>query len=117
MKKIISMLICAIILLSSVGVCFAEEAQYDNHDIIKEVAYAYHRQGGQIQYDQQLCMRRLLASPEDATAQRTVFFDCSSFVNSCFVEAFGANIIPIELATTIPVTANINEYAKENAYK
>lgn len=119
MKKIISMLICALILFSSVSVCFAEEtqAQYDNHDIIKEVAYAYHRQGGQIQYDQQLCMRRLLASPEDATAQRTVFFDCSSFVNSCFVEAFGANIIPIELATTIPVTANINEYARENQGK
>ena len=85
MKKIISMLVCAIILVSSVSVCFAEEqAQFNNHDIIKEVAYAYHRQGGQIHYDQTINRRHLQASPEDATSQRTVFLDCSSWSSFSF---------------------------------
>ncbi len=115
MKKIISMLICAIILVSSVGVCFAEEqAQYDNHDIIKEVAYAYHLQGGQIHYSQNWCMRSLKASPEDATSQRRLYLDCSGFVNASYIEAFGESIMPYEIEKVRPTTEFLTQYAKEN---
>jgi len=117
MKKFISMLICALILVSSVSVCFAEAAQYDNHDIIKEVAYAYHRQGGQIHYDQTINRRHLEASPEDATSQKTVFLDCSSFVNSCYFEAFGVDVLPTSHINISPVTEKWDNYAKENQGK
>lgn len=116
MKKIISMLICALILVSSVSVCFAEEAQaqYDNHDIIKEVAYAYHLQGGQIHYSQKWGMRGLTASPEDATSQRRLYLDCSSYVNASYLEAFGENILPYEITKVKPTTEFLTNYAKEN---
>ncbi len=69
-----------------------------------EVANAYLNRGNRIQYDQRCMDRKLITtprrdkyvSPETATGQRTVFLDCSSFVNIVFWEAFGYEI-PFEL--------------------
>jgi len=82
--------------------------------IIVEIANAYDRQGGQIPYDQYNARRSIFSSPEDATAQRTIFLDCSSFVNSCYREGFGVNVLPFETHEVSPSTANYDSYAKEN---
>ncbi len=68
------------------------------------VAMAYFNRGNKIQYDQRCMDRKLITtprrdkyvSPEDATSQRTVFLDCSSFINVVFWETFGYEI-PFEL--------------------
>lgn len=87
------------------------EREYTNADIIKEVAYAYRRQGSQIEYDQLNSRRHITPSPEDATAQHKIYLDCSSYVNVCYYEAFGATIIPESLGMS-PNTANFDTYAK-----
>lgn len=69
-----------------------------------EVANAYFNRGNKIQYDQRCMDRKLITtprrdkyvSPETATNQKTVFLDCSSFVNIVFWETFGYEI-PFEL--------------------
>ena len=71
---------------------------------ISEVAKAYLNRGNKIQYDQRCMDRKLITtprrdkyvSPETATNQKTVFLDCSSFINVLFWEAFGYEI-PFEL--------------------
>ena len=68
------------------------------------VAMAYFNRGNKIQYDQRCMDRKLITtprrdkyvSPEDATSQRTIFLDCSSFINVVFWETFGYEI-PFEL--------------------
>ncbi len=120
MKKIISLLLCIVMTASiSVVSVFAEgdrKTAYSNYDIIVEMAKAYDRQGEQIPYDQKNARRSIYASPEDATAQRTIFLDCSAYVNACYREAFGVNILPYEIGAdgTSPTTANYDKYAKEN---
>ena len=69
-----------------------------------EVANAYFNRGNNIQYDQRCMDRNLITtprrdkyvSPETATSQKTVFLDCSSFINIVFWETFGYEI-PFEL--------------------
>ena len=121
MKKFISFLLSLTILISMVsisGVYASEEKEptYDNQEILKEVALSFYRQGPQMLYDQLVLRRNIYASPEDATAQRTIYLDCSSFVNACYREAFGVNILPVEISATgkIPQTRNFKNYAKEN---
>lgn len=102
MKKTVSLLLCIIMIISSLNffTAFAKEDEketYNNYDIIVEMAKAYERQGAQIPYDQYNSRRNIYSSPEEATAQRTIFLDCSSYVNSCYREGFGVNILPYEI--------------------
>ena len=69
------------------------DGEYTNEEILKEVTLAYYRQAGQFQYNQTISRRNINASPEDATVQRQLYVDCSSFANAVFYEAFGMNII------------------------
>lgn len=71
-----------------------EEKELTNGDIVKEIAYAYKNQEGQIEYDQLNSRRHISPSPEDATAQHKIYLDCSSFVNACYIEGFGEEILP-----------------------
>lgn len=127
MKKFVSFLLCVIMLISCVfpignyvnadeidATSSDQSVVYSNYDIIKEVAFAYQRHGAQIPYDQLIARRSIYSSPEDATAQRTIFLDCSSFVNSCYREAFGVNIMPYEITVKSPATGNLNNYARDN---
>ncbi len=70
----------------------SEKAKY-----LVETAKAYFARGNWVQYDQR-CMdrstfltpRRIkLIPPEAATAQKTIYLDCSSFVGAVYYEAFG----------------------------
>ena len=120
MKKFTTILLCAAMAISFLCPCVSAQAStpdYDNHDIIKEVAYAYDRHT-EILYDQLNARRHIYASPEDATAQRTLYLDCSSFVNSCYREAFGVNVMPVAITPgttgTSPQTGNFTDYARNN---
>ena len=86
-----------------------------NQDIVREVAYAYYRQGSQIYYDQ--TWRATNFSPEEATAQKQLNLDCSSYVNSVYYEAFGYNVLGIPISQKGPTTENFTTYAKENLGK
>ena len=83
---------------------------YTNEEILVEIARAYDRKGAQILYDQNYARRSIFSSPEDATAQRTIFLDCSSFVNACYREAFDEDILPNGKS---PTTENFNAYARD----
>ena len=89
-----------------------DDGMITENDIVKEVAYAYYRQGSQIYYDQS--WRAENCSPEDATSQNQLNLDCSSYVNSIYYEAFGHNILGVPLYTKSCTTANFVEYAKDN---
>lgn len=117
MRKLLTLFLGLAVLMTTCvsGVVFAgEPVEYSNEEIVKEVAYAYFRQGGQIHYDQTLNRRHITASPEDATLQRNLYLDCTSFVNSCYFEAFGVDVLPSNHAEVSPVTQNWDTYAKEN---
>lgn len=83
----------------------------NEEDLLKEVAYTYYYQGTQIQYDQKNSRRNLNVNPEDATAYREVFLDCSSYVNSVYNFLYGINIV------ATPTTANMDAFAKANIGK
>ena len=84
-------------------------------DVIAAAARAYFNQSyetwenesvkPQTQYDQYNSRRNFNAAPEDATAQRTMYLDCSSFVNSVYFYVFGRNLL--EPGKTVN-TKNIN---------
>lgn len=67
-------------------------------DALLTAAETFLSRGSAIQYDQRSMDRILrvtprrnkLAAPESATAQHTLFLDCSSFVNAVYHTAFGA---------------------------
>ena len=116
--KIFKSLIVTVLILSAVMTlvpfsALAEE-EFTNEDIVKEIANAYDRQGDQILYDQLTSRRHVNASPEDATSQKTIYLDCSSFVNSIYREGFGINVLPYELSELSCNTANYNNYARDN---
>ncbi len=111
MKKIIIFLTLCLSVFSLSFTALAAES-YSNADIIKEIVYAYDRQGDTILYDQLNSRRHVSASPEDATSQKTIYLDCSSFVNSCYVEAFGINILPYDLSEKSCSTLNYHYYAR-----
>lgn len=120
MKKSLGLFLCLTLmgfsLTAALSSCASQTADvgYDNYDVIKEVARAYDRQGAQIHYDQLNARRHIYASPEDATAQRMIYLDCSSYVNSCYREAFGVNVMPYEISEAAPQTGNFMTYAREN---
>ncbi len=84
-------------------------------DIVREVGFAYYRQGTQIYYDQRY--RDENPSPENATAQQRQYLDCSSFVNAVYYEAFGVNIQRVPITERAPQTGNYMNYAKDNLGK
>lgn len=84
----------------------------NNQDIVKEVGFAYYRQGNQIHYDQRY--RNENASPEDATAQQQIYLDCSTFVNAVYFEAFGENILGVPVSESAPTTERFSNYARDN---
>lgn len=98
--------------LNVLDASWVELVPYDNGDVLTETAYSYYRQGTQIQYDMTQSRRNINISPEDATAQNTVYLDCSSFVNSVYQEAFGVDVMDNTLR---PSTLNFTNYAMENA--
>lgn len=83
------------------------------HDVIRLVAYSYFNQGVQLQYDQGTGRRLVIANPEAATADHYLYFDCSSWVNSVYYEAFGIFVTPQTTATNAS-TYNYIEYARIN---
>ncbi len=113
-KSIAKMLVCFMSTTALLPAVHAHDT-VSNEDIIKEVAFAYQRQSaeGQSFYDQYNSRRHLYATPEDSTSQRTVYLDCSSYVNSCYMEAFGVNVLPYEITEKSPSTANYYKYAQE----
>lgn len=88
------------------------EKELANEDIVKEIAYAYKNQGGQIEYDQKNSRRHISPSPEDATAQHKIYLDCSTYVNAIYLEGFGETILPAEIGKT-PNTSNYDAYARD----
>jgi len=121
-SKLVSVSLCFAILLSlclpmsavaAEPITDEQRAQYQ--EIIKEVAYSYFRQGTQIQYDQTAKppRRNLMVSPEDATSQRTIYLDCSSYVDSVYYEAFGIHLIRGEAGTWSIKTANMLNAARD----
>lgn len=89
---------------------WAQLSEYDSYDAVTEVAYAFYRQGTQIQYDQTQSRRILDPSPEDATGEHTVYLDCSSYVNAVYQETFGTSVMD---STKTPTTANYTSYAMD----
>ena len=125
MKKIIATLLCAFMIASFVsipGLCVSangntsEPATFTNEELLKEIALAYDRQGAQIRYDQAAATHRrhLTVKPEDATAQKQIYLDCSSYVNACYLQAFGVNVLNGSFAEQRANTANYTAYAKNN---
>jgi len=78
-------------------------------DVLVSTAYAYYYQATQIQYDQYNARRNLNASPEDATAAKGIYLDCSSYCNAIYHYAFDINVTPT------PNTANFDEYAQKSS--
>lgn len=88
------------------------EKELTNGDVVREIAYAYKNQEGQIEYDQKNSRRHISPSPEDATAQHKIYLDCSTYVNAIYLEGFGETILPAELGKS-PNTANYDAYARD----
>ncbi len=81
-------------------------------DALYEMALAYLRKGGLLEYDQLNGRRMVLATPEQATAQSYVFLDCSSYVTSIYYNTYGVKVIPDSYGSQN--TKNYAKYAKEN---
>jgi len=81
-----------------------------NEQIVMEMAEAYLRQAGQLEYDQYSARRMTFATPEEATAQELGRFDCSSYVTSVYSNAFDIDAIPTEYFQN---TRNYTAYAKQ----
>ena len=89
----------------------------EKFEALYTVIKAYLARGNYIQYDQR-CMDRVsfltprrikLISPEAATANRTLFLDCSSYVGAVYYEAFG-----YELAADL--TWHMIDYVKPQVF-
>lgn len=76
--------------------------------LIYEVAYDFYYQNTQIQYDQYNSRRNVNSNPDDATAYRGIYLDCSSYVNSVYHYVFNTNISNY----TTQSTANFETYSK-----
>lgn len=91
---------------------WVELEQFDPVETLTTVANAYYLQGTQIQYDQTNRRRNLNVSPETATAETTVYLDCSSYVNAVYRNAFGVNVMDSD---ETPSTAKFAEYCASGA--
>ena len=98
------------------------DGEYTNAEVLQEVAFAYFRQLGQIQYNQTVQRRNINISPEDSTEQHQAYVDCSSFANAIFYNAFGMNIIAdgstivkdgVTTTNPAPQTYNTQLYAEQ----
>lgn len=116
--KILAVVFIAIMLMSFSYYAIAEESteseDVTNQNIVKEIAYSYLRKVDYVLYDQLNSRRQISTSPEDATSQKPIYLDCSSFVNSCYIEGFGINILPYPLTEKSANTSNFNAYARDN---
>ncbi len=74
-----------------------QEALKHIPEVIRSVAYAFYNQSstGNVQgyYDQYNTRRNFNPLPEDATAEKALYLDCSSFVNSVYYYCFGENLL------------------------
>ena len=133
MKKLLLILLTLSLSLStfSLTACNEEEvkyadatadATYTQADAIAEVAYAFYRQGLQQNFNHTMSRQNINPSPEDATSQRQLYVDCSSFANAIFYEAFGMNIIAdgvpivkdgVTYDSLTPQTYNTQMYAEQ----
>lgn len=86
---------------------WVELKEYAPAEAVTVVANAYYLQATQIQYDQASRRRNLNATPEMATAETTIFLDCSSYVNSIYQTAFGVNVMD---SNEIPSTEKFANY-------
>lgn len=86
--------------------------QYDPVEVLTTVANSYDLQGNQIQYDQTNRRRNLNTSPEAATAETTVYLDCSSYVNAVYWHSFGVNVMD---SGETPSTAKFAAYCASGA--
>ena len=83
-----------------------------DQDALMEMANAYLRKRGLLEYDQYNGRRMVFATPEEASAQSYVFLDCSSYVTSVYYNTFGIKAIPDSYGSQN--TKNYTKYAKEN---
>jgi len=118
MKKLALFLVLTL-LISSFTV-FADDtaaSTYTNEDIIKEVMYAYYRKGTKIHYDMNhvIARRQITASPEDITAQRRGYLDCSGYASAAYAEAFNTTIYPAAADSIRPSTGNFRNFARDHA--
>lgn len=81
-------------------------------DALMEMAKAYLRKGGLLEYDQFNNRRMVYATPEQASSQSYVFLDCSSYVTSVYYNTFGISAIPSAFGSQN--TKNYAAYAKAN---
>ena len=92
-------------------------ATQTNQDIVMEMANAYLRQEGQLEYDQYSNRRMTFATPEEATAQELGYFDCSSYVTSVFVNSFGIDAIPFGMwQSTLYYTEYVREHVGQEGF-
>lgn len=90
--RYLALFLVFVILLTSLTAFASEgvsEELTENQKIVKEVAYAYFRKGTKIHYDQatKTARRQIYASPEEPSAQRRVYLDCSGYANAIYYEA------------------------------
>ena len=74
------------------------------NDIVRGFAYQYYYQGKEIQYDMKNYRRQMYSTPEDATAVRGTYLDCSSFANSVYYNLFGRDLV------TVPGYSRVDTY-------
>lgn len=84
--------------------------EYNNTEAVVLVANSYFYQGTQIQYDQTNRRRNLNVTPEAATAETTIYLDCSSYVNAVYRTAFGVNVMNSD---ETPSTAKFADYCAQ----
>lgn len=83
-------------------------------EYLREIAYAFYYQLPYVDYDQYNTRRNINPAPEDATAQQTIYLDCSSYVNAVYYNAFGVNVMPYTIKEKGASTANFMAYARNN---
>ena len=92
--------------------CDSGYERYFDQKVLVEVAYDYYYQHTEIQYDQRNSRRNLASNPEDATAYRGIYLDCSSYVSSIYKYATGSNVT--NAADSAQTTGNYETYTSSN---
>ncbi|MBO7078383.1 MAG: DUF11 domain-containing protein [Bacilli bacterium] len=92
--------------------CDSAYERYFDQKVLVEVAYDYYYQHTEIQYDQRNSRRNLASNPEDATAYRGIYLDCSSYVSALYKYATGSNVT--NAADSAQTTGNYETYTSSN---